>query len=126
MKRTIAAFIILLLLFTGSILHTRTLNRLTEDIGQSIRESKQAYQQGGITLAETALQKAFEQWQSHQAYLYIFFSHDRIETLNSSFYDLLSNLNNDPPVSTLLDYERLLQLMRQLNRDEQLRLESVF
>ena len=126
MKRTVAAFIILLLLMACSFIHTQTLNRLSQDISQSIRESRTLYQQGERITAEAVLRNAFDRWQSHQTYLYIFLNHDRMEEINNGFHELPITMNEEYQTAALLNYERLLQQMVQLIRDEQLRVESIF
>jgi len=126
LKRTVAAFIILLLLMACSFIHTQALSRFSQDISQSIRESRTLYQQGERITAEAVLRNAFDRWQSRQTYLYIFLNHDSVEEINDGFHELLFSMYEEYQTTALLNYEKLLQRMVQLIRDEQLRMESIF
>lgn len=125
MKKTIAAALILLLMFVGSLYNIHYLDNLTGEITAHIQHSRQLCEAGSFDEAQSSLQKALDIWLNAHRYTHVFIRHSEIDAVTDAFYDVLQELGHDEADTAAGSYDMLLYHLNSIADMERIRLESI-
>jgi hypothetical protein len=86
MKKELAAIILLLLIFGGTMYNVRYLENRIDDIEEQIGSSRESFLQGDTESAVRQLEEALDAWNSADGYTHIFIRHTDIDGTTEAFY----------------------------------------
>lgn len=88
MKRIWIALAILLLVFSGTLLHSRTIETLSTNLCAILEEAEANAEQGDWTGAKELTQTAREKWESRDSYLHITLRHSETDAIYTGFREV--------------------------------------
>jgi hypothetical protein len=128
MKRELFAAALLLALFLGAWLNIRAVDKLSNELIQSVDESEEAYNAGDTVRATAAMEQALLRWIDADSYTHIFIRHSEIDSTSDAFYELQQALHDsilDPDSDCSAAYGKLRYHIRSIQQMEHPRLGSI-
>lgn len=88
MKRELFALALLALLFAGSLLNIRHIDRLTDSVSACLDRSEEYARQGDFDAALAAFESGLALWHSAHGYTNVFIRHPELDDTYDTFYEL--------------------------------------
>ena len=126
MKKEILAALVLLLLFTGALLHIQAINQGTAQILALLDASQAALEAQDHDRALAQAEAAYRRWGQSGPYAEVFLRHSEVDSATDSFVSLLARLQAGEVEGLADSYALLRAQLQRLADMEQLRLGSVF
>lgn len=126
MNREIAAYLLLIALFLGSLYNIHVMD---DKIGSLRTDAKSAYesaQSGDFEAADKQLHSAAEKWLDMDEYTHIFIRHTEIDSATDAFFDMLSDIASKDAESAEGSYRKLDAHLKSLITIEHLSFGSIF
>jgi hypothetical protein len=128
MKRELFAAALLIALFVGAWFNIQTVDKLSNELLQSVDESEEAYNAGDSVRATAAMEQALLCWLDADSYTHIFIRHSEIDSTSDAFYELQQALHDailDPDSDCSAAYGKLRYHIRSIQQMEHPRLGSI-
>lgn len=125
MKRELAAALLLLVLFAGSLWNVRCLDALTDELEQTLTRSLEAARSGDFPRAKEALDDAIDRWVRADPYTHIFIRHPEIDATSDAFFELKEALGEQDLPAAEAGFDKLLYHLSSIDEMEHPRLGSI-
>ena len=126
MKKELIAGLILILLFSASLINVNYLDRMITDLIETV-DSAQAYCDGkNWALAAEEINNAINSWESGRNYTHIFIRHTEIDCTTDAFYDMLGAALSMDTAAVTSSRQKLVAHLKNISKMEQLSLGSIF
>lgn len=122
MKKTVMGCAILALIFAACLINISYQSRILSDIEEYLSDAESHLLSGQADMAEQSVLKAIDYWNSLEGYTHVFIRHTDIDAASDAFYDLLSELGNDPRGSLM----KLRARLDSIRKMERLSIGSIF
>lgn len=126
MKREIAAYTLLLVLFLGAVYNINVMEDKIGSLRSEVKFSYESAQKGDFENAERQLRKAADRWLGMDEYTHIFIRHTEIDSATDAFFDMLSDIASKDADSAAGSYRKLDAHLKSLITIEQLSFGSIF
>ena len=126
MKREIAAYILLLALFAGSLFNIHAMDKIIGDLRTQVDASYSSAQEGDFYKAKSQLEGAAEKWADLDGYTHIFIRHTEIDSATDAFFDMLSDVSDENSKSLDGSYRKLDAHLESLMTMEHISIGSIF
>ena len=126
MKKEIAAALILVLLFIGTLINIQVVDRLTGDILSLLEQAEQAAQDQDMDAAIENAQAAADLWNGADAYTHVFIRHSEIDSTTDAFYELLIQLDSGEAGGAKGAFQLLRAHLTSISGMEQVSFGSIF
>jgi len=126
MKKEIIAIIILILLFSSTILNTLFLTRSIDSLVSAVNNSEAAATSGDLNKAVSELEYVSGKWKGMDFYTNIFVRDGEIDSVTDALYELFSYLYNGDTDSAKGAYGKLRAHLVSISDAEQITLSNIF
>lgn len=126
MKKEIVALILLIALFSASLLNISYLHKFTDSLCSLVESSREACSAGSFEKADVLLRSAMDDWKSAEGYTHIFIRHSEIDATTDAFCELLSDIASGDGDAASGGFEKLLFHLQSLYTMERVTPGSVF
>ena len=126
MKKEIIAIIILILLFSATLLNTLFLTRSIDSLVRAVNSSESAVASGDLNKAVSELEHASSKWKAMDFYTNIFVRDGEIDSVTDAFYELFSYLYSGDTDSAKGAYGKLREHLASISDVEQITLSNIF
>ena len=126
MKKLCLSVALILAILTATLLCTRHLDNMIEDMNQLIDEAEYLASEKNYASAEEKLREALDIWQDNDPFTSVFLSYDKIEGTTDAFYEALKNVINQSETNLIVSHEKLKNHLQEIQKMEHMSLSSIF
>jgi len=126
MKKEIIAIIILILLFSATILNALFLTRCIDSLIRGVDSSEAAATSGDLNKAVSELEYVSGKWKGMDFYTNIFVRDGEIDSVTDAFYELFTYLYSGDTDSAKGAYGKLRAHLVSISNAEQITLSNIF
>ncbi len=126
MKKEIAAALLLLLLFAGTLVNIRVNDGLIAELEDTVDRAYIAAQNGDWDSAKKGVEAACRRWESLDGYTHVFIRHSEIGTTTDALYSMLSSVCAEDIGDLRGSYGLLRAQLRSLSEMEHISIGSIF
>lgn len=126
MKKELIALLLLIALFSGSLVNISVNERLIGELSDGLELSYSEYLGGNTEEASAQLKTLCDKWLSLDSYTHIFIRHSEINSTTDAFFELLSAMHDEESDCVCGAYSKLKAQLDSLTGMEKLSLGSIF
>ena len=126
MTREIAAYILLIAIFAGSLFNIHYMDMTIGELRDDAGEAYEALWLGDKEASMKLLAKASDRWLELDSYTHIFIKHTEIDSATDAFFDMLSDVSSGDADAALGSYRKLDAHLASLVSAEKLSFGSIF
>lgn len=126
MKKELTALVLLIILFAGTVINIKVIERMSDALAEEVNNAYELMQAENSIDAAAALDSAVEHWLSLDRYTHIFIRHSEISSTTEAFYAFKSDICANDIGAAVGSYALLMEALSSLKTMEQISPGSIF